>query len=258
MRSTRFAVVLAVAVAACVHADSAVYSTNAVGYVRVTVPGNGGVCLIGINLKRVNGDGPLLASEVFGTDQLEKGDEPGLADTVYVWNPGSADSGGYTIVFQRPDGAFYDATTMTAFDPLIPTGAAVFVRTRAGSADRRIFLTGEVVYDTPRRMAIPAGLSVLANPYAAPLDLNSPAGAEWSGATAAVLPTLADNVWIWNPNKQAGGGYDVFFLHGSTGKWHRIDAPSVIATDAVLAVGRGAFYSARQPYVNPLTRPYPR
>jgi hypothetical protein len=258
MKNTLISVVLAVAVAACVQADNAVYSSNAVGYVEVTVPGNGGVCLIGLNLKRVNGDGPLLASEVFGTDQLEQGDEPGLADSVYVWNPDTGDSGGYATVFQRLDGAFYDAATMTPLDPVIPTGAAVFVRTKAGTTDRLISLIGEVVYDTPQSMTIPAGLSVLANPYAAPLDLNSSAGTGWSGATAATLPTLADNVWIWNPDKQAGGGYDVFFLHSSTRKWHRIDAPSVVATDAVLAIGRGAFYSARQPYANSLTRPYPR
>jgi hypothetical protein len=117
MKNTLLALVVAVAVAACVQADEAVCSSNTVGYVKVTVPGNGGVCLIGLNLKRVNGAGPRLASEIFGTDQLEKGDEPGLADTVYVWNPGGADSGGYTTLFQRLDGTFCNAATLAAFDP---------------------------------------------------------------------------------------------------------------------------------------------
>ncbi len=258
MNSTILAVAAALAVAVCARGSDAVHCSSVVGYARVTVPGDGGVRLIGVNFGRSSGAGPLRTSDVFGAGQLEKGDEPALADTVYIWDPGKGDGGGYDTVFQRQDGAFYAADTMAAFDPEIPAGTAVFVRTREGTTDRQILLMGEVVHEALQNVSVPAGLSAFASPYAAALDLNQVAGAEWSGATAGVLPSLADNVWIWNPDKQVGGGYDVFFLHSNTRKWHRIDAPGVVADAAVLAIGRGAFYSARQPYVNELTRPYPR
>jgi hypothetical protein len=258
MRNRLGVAVVVLSVLAGLRAEDVGATSSTVGYVRVTVPGNGGVALIGLNLKRANGTAPLKVSEIFGTGQLEKGDTPALADTVHVWDPDRGAGGGFITVFQRLDGAVYDAETLAALDPAIPAGTALFVRTKAGTADRQLFLAGEVVCEEVQQVAIPAGLSMFANPYVATLDLNHDVGGEWPGATAGVVPTLADNVWIWNPNKQVGGGYDVFFLHSGTGKWHRIDAPGVVASNAVLAVGRGAFYNAREPLVNQLTRPYPR
>jgi hypothetical protein len=234
------------------------YSTNVVGYARVTVPGDGGVVLLGLNFKRVGGEAALKASEVFGVGQLERGDEPLLADTVFVWDPSQGGGlGGYDAVFQRIDGVFREVETLAPLDPEIPTGGALFVSTREGSADRQIVVVGEVVYEAQRSVAFPAGLSMLASPYAAPLDLNGGAGPDWSGATAGALPTLADNVFIWNPGKGARGGFDVYYLDRATHRWHSIEAPGVVAGGAVIAVGGGAIYSARSPFVSLLARPYP-
>lgn len=258
MSNTLFAAGVALALGIGAQADDAATVSSTVGYLRVTVPGNGGVALLGHSFKRPNGVAPLKVSEVFRGGQLERGDEPLLADAVYVWDSERGEGGGYRTLFQRLDGTFCDAETLTAFDPELATGAAVFVKTRADTGERQLFLTGEVVNEDVQRLAIPAGLSVLANPYAAALDLNHAVAAEWPGATAALVPTLADNVWIWNPSKLGGGGFDVFYLHSGTGGWHRVDAPGAVASDAVIAAGRGAFYSARRPFVNQLTRPYPR
>ena len=177
--TTLGATVAAVAVAALACVAAAADESTTVGYVRVTVPGNGGVALIGLNFGRANGTGPLRAAEVFG-GQLGSGDAPELADTLYLWNPDRGEGGGYDTVFQRGDGAFWDAEAMTALDPEIPTGTAVFVRTRLGTAERRIFLMGEVPDAAQQRLAVPAGLMALANPYAAALDLNQAAEAAWS------------------------------------------------------------------------------
>lgn len=258
MRTSLCLVVAVVATTVCLCASDTGVVSSTVGYVLVTVPGNGGGTLIGMNLKRTNASAPLLASEVFGTDQLEKGDTASSADVVYIWDAAKAGGGGWNAYFQRPDGSFRDAEILVASDPAVLTGAALFVRTKPGTGNRLIMLTGEVVGEAQQSLAIPAGLSPLANPYATALDLNHAAGDEWSGATAGILPTLADNIWVWNPDKQPGGGYDVYFLHSTTHKWHRIDAPAVAADAALLALGRGGFYSARQPFVNRLTRPYAR
>ena len=99
--STRlFAAVAFLAALAGAWAGDANTTSSTVGYVRVTVPGNGGVALVGLNFKRPNGVAPLRLSEIFGTGQLERGDGPALAGTV----PGL---GAVTarVLFKRATGA---------------------------------------------------------------------------------------------------------------------------------------------------------
>lgn len=234
------------------------YSANVVGYARVTVPGDGGAVLVGLNFRRPGGDTPWTVSAVFGADQLERGDDPLLADTVFVWDPSrNGGRGAYDAAFQRSDGVFCSVDTLDPFDPEVAAGGAVFVRSRPGSAGRRIVVAGEVAVEAERSIAFPAGLRLFANPYAAPLDLNRNVGAEWSDAAAGPLPTLADNVFIWNPGKAARGGFDAYYLDQATRTWLRSDDLGGVAGEAVIPVGGGAVYSARGSFVNVFSRPYP-
>ena len=71
------------------------------------------------------------------------------------------------------------------------------------------------------------------------------------GATGhATNPTRADTVYVWN-----GAGYDSYYLKPD-GKWYYV-VGGAYASNAVIQVGAGAWYKARNAFTNSLVRPYP-
>jgi hypothetical protein len=219
------------------------------GFQQVDIPPAGGVNLVGFSF---SSSSPLYLADVFGADQLTQSTLlPTLADLIYIWNGAS-----YDIYFQKTDGLFYDGS-----DPFgapttteIQTGTAIFLQSPSGAVQTNTITLSGTVLMTDSESQVYDGLITIANPYPSEMDLNS-TNFNWSAATSGFLPTLADNVFIWNPNKTGGAGYDVYFLK-SDGKWYEGVSPFPLG-NAVIPAGGGAFYQARNSFTNELVRPFP-
>ncbi|MBM4155967.1 MAG: hypothetical protein FJ221_13225 [Lentisphaerae bacterium] len=249
-----FVAVAAVAVTASVAlAQTNVYSRNAVGAVRVDVPPAGQFVLAGFNFKAIGGDDATF-SALFGTNQLVKNTLNTKATRIYLWDPAKGGGGGYWIFFQKPDGQFYnrDASTIPT-NPVIRIGEGFWVQSpNDATTNTSIFIMGEVVSTQQFDRVTPNGFFMIGNPYASPLDLNG-TNLTWmaDGAFGHNLASQADNVYIFN-----GVGYDRYFLK-TDGKWYVALSPFPLATNAVIPVGSGAWYKAKNVFTNKLVRPYP-
>ena len=218
------------------------------GFQRVSIPPAGGVNLVGFNF---SSNQPIYLEDVFGTNQLvQSAALPTLADNIYIWNGAT-----YDIYFQKTNGLFYDGANPfgASVDVEIQPGAALFLQSpQSSSTTNVITLSGSVLLDASAAQGY-AGLVTIANPYPSDLDLNS-TNYDWSAASAGILPTLSDNVYIWNPAKAGGAGYDVFFLK-TDGKWHEATGGFALG-NAVIPAGGGAFYQAKGTFTNEVVRPF--
>lgn len=217
------------------------------GFTKVDIPPAGGVNLVGFNFGFSQ---PLYLEDVFGTTQLVQGNLPTLADKVYIWNGAS-----YNIYFQKSDGLFYDYSIPfgSPITEEVTSGTAIFIQSSSGtSVTNTITLSGSVLM-TDSEEQVNGGLLTFANPYPTALDLNG-TNCDWSDATKGFLPTLADVVYIWNPEKAGGSGYDSFFIK-TDGKWYEYSSPSTLG-NAIVPSGGGAFYSAKNVFTNEIVRPF--
>jgi hypothetical protein len=229
-------------------------SSTVVGIVKVQVPPAGGMVMAGFNFKPANGESASL-TEVFGTDQLVKANLPTQATKIYIWDPNKAGGPGYHSYYQRLDGQFFNAGTLQASEGRIRSGEGFWIQSPSGGSAQVIHLKGEVIFDDAIERPTPQGLLMIGNPYATALDLNDEKInwlADGYRATSNNLPTLADTVFIWNGK----GNYKTYYLR-DTGKWHHTTSPFALASDAIIPVGGAAWYSAKNPFVNLLVRPYP-
>ena len=232
--------------AATVASAQDVVTLGTFGFQKVDIPPAGGANLVGFNF---TSDEPVYLEDVFGTNQLKQGFLPTLADNVYIWNGNS-----YDTYFQKADGKFYNANSpSTPATTEVVSGMAMFLQSPSGaSATNTITLSGAVLMTDSETNEID-GLITFSNPYPTPLDLNG-TNVDWSGATTGFLPTLADKVYIWNPEKTGGAGYDSFFIK-SDGKWYEADSPSTLG-QAIIPPGGGAFYDAKNTFTNEIIRPF--
>lgn len=222
-------------------------SLGVTGIQRFEIPPAGGVNFIGFNFTSTE---PLYLEDVFGTNQLTQSFLPTMADRVYLWN-GST----YDIFFQKTDGLFYNGANISEQKTAeVKPGTALFIQSPSASTDTNtIWISGSVSM-TPFESQVYEGLVAIANPYPTAMELNS-TNFDWSAATSGILPTLADNVYIWNPNKETGPGYDVYFLKPD-GKWYEGKSPFPLG-NPVIPVGGGAFYQAKNSFTNDVVRPFP-
>ncbi|MCX6997037.1 MAG: hypothetical protein NTV49_08095, partial [Kiritimatiellaeota bacterium] len=231
-----------------------VFSPNGVGYAVVQVPPAGGYALCGLNFMP-GGNDPTTLPDLLGTNQLVRNSAYTLASQVLLWDSeAQGGAGGYLAVFQKPNGNFYLTQTPTvAVIPGIGLGEALWIQSPKGAtATQTVLLAGDVPTDPVMPQFVPAGLSMFANPYAAPLDLND-TNLHWvaNGATARNAYTLADQLCLWT-----GTGYNNLYLRASDQKWH-YQSGGLLATNAVIAPGAGAWYKAKQAVTNWIVRPYP-
>ena len=223
-----------------------VVTLGTVGFQKVNIPPAGEANLVGFNF---TSDQSLYLEDVFGTNQLTQGFLPSLADTVYIWSGTQYDS-----FFQKTDGVFYNVNSpSTPATAEIASGMAIFLQSPAGSSSTNTITLSGAVLMTDSETNTVAGLITFSNPYPTSLDLNG-TNTDWSGATTGFLPSLADNVHIWNPQKSGGAGYDSFFIK-SDGKWYELDSPSTIG-QAIIPPGGGAFYDAKNTFTNEIVRPF--
>ena len=216
------------------------------GFQKVNIPPAGGVNLVGFSFTSSD---PLYLEDVFGADQLTQGFLPSLADKVYVWNGAS-----YNTYFQKSNGTFYSLSSPgTPATEEVVSGMAMFLQSPSGaSATNTITLSGSVLM-TDSEIQINDGLVAISNPYPTPLDLNG-TNCDWSAATKGFLPSLADTVYIWNPEKSGGAGYDSFFIKANE-KWYELSSPSTLG-QAIIPAGGGAFYDANNLFTNEIVRPF--
>ncbi len=215
------------------------------GYQKVDIPPAGGVNLVGFSF---TSDQPLYLEDVFGIDQLKQGFLPSLADTVYIWNGSS-----YNTYFQKSDGLFYSLSTGTPATEEVVSGMSMFLQSPSGASTTNVITLSGSVLMTDSEEQINDGLITFANPYPTPLDLNG-TNCDWSGATTGFLPSLADTVYIWNPEKAGGAGYDSFFIKTDE-QWY--DLSSGTLGQAIIPAGGGAFYDAKNTFTNDVIRPFP-
>ncbi len=217
------------------------------GFQKVDIPPAGDVNLVGFSF---SSDQPIYLEDVFGTNQLTQGVVPSLADTLYIWNGSS-----YDFYFQKADGLFYDGSNPfgASVTSEIAPGTALFLQSPSSAAmTNTITLSGSVLMADFELLSYD-GLLTIANPYPTKMDLNS-LDFDWSEATPGVVPSLADIVYIWNPDKTGGAGYESFFIK-SDGKWHEITSPFALG-NAVIPLGGGAFYQAKNTFTNEVVRPF--
>ena len=225
------------------------------GFQKVNIPPARGVNLIGFSFSSSE---PIYLEDVFGTDQLtQTALLPTQADNIYIWNPNKVPTPGYDIFFQKTNGSFYDGGNPFG-DPVtaeIYPGTALFLQSPASAVSTNVITLSGSVLMTDFESQSYDGLVTIANPYPVEMDLNS-TDFDWSDATSGFLPTLADNVYIWNPEKVPNPGYDTYFLKSTDGKWHEAGSPFPLG-QAIIPAGGGAFYQAKNSFSNDVVRPFP-
>jgi len=232
---------------ACVFAQSGA-TIGVFGVSRISIPPAGGVNLVGFSF---SSSSSLFLEDVFGTNQLTQTTLlPTFADLVYIWN-GST----YDIYFQKTNGQFYDGANPFGAPKTtqISSGTAVFLQSPSSATlTNYIYFSGDVLVTDFEGQSY-SNLTTIANPYPTDLDLNG-TNVDWSAATSGFLPTQADNVFIWNPDKAGGPGYDVYFLKSDL-KWYEATLPFPLG-NPVIPSGGGAFYQAKNSFTNAINRPF--
>ena len=222
-------ILVAGALAASVIAATAqeVLSANAVGYIKKTLPANGGLVAMGIPLDPMD-----EADVVFGNSSVAE--EAPVGSMVYFWDagaqnwlPGSKTSKGW--------GAF--ATRV------VQAGEGFFLQGNPSDAtDRDVTITGEVPPIAQLSRAIPGGgaLGTVANPY--PVDF------VFGDSDLAVNASVGSMVYFWDVASQN-------WLPGSkTSKgWGAFATRQVLAGDGFFLqeTGAGSTWDAARPYTWP-------
>jgi hypothetical protein len=219
---------------------------------EITLPPAGEATLIGFNFATQQ---PLALEEVFGTGSLVSASDPADADGVYLWNDGGQ---AFVQYFRKGDGNFYKASDPNG-SPVavtVESGDALFLRSPAiSTATNRFYIAGPVSLVDITEMVY-GDTIVFANPYPADLNLNR-SDIDWSAATAGALPTLADQVHIWSPEKIGGPGFENYYLKsvGGSNEWYSGVSPFMPA-DPIIPAGGGAVYTAIHTFTNQVVRPF--
>jgi hypothetical protein len=229
-----------------------VTSVNIVGYCQVAIAPSGQVVMVGLNFEGLNGASNTLAN-LMGTNQLIQSNLGAQADRIYIWDPNKAGGPGYYSIFQKPNGNFYSVTAPTiATNPVLFSGNAFWIQSaNSASNTHNILLMGAVPLETSISSGFPQNLVMFANPYSVPLDING-TNINWiaNGATAKNISAQADQIYVYN-----GGAYSAYYLKLSDSQWHNVIG-NAVATNAIIPVGAGAWYQAKNAFTNSFAIPY--
>ena len=224
--------------------DKDIGNPEAVGYAVVGIPPEGRANLVAYNF-RASGGADMTLEDQFGTNVLTQGVVPTMADTVSYWD------GSYTVYFQKPDGKFYasDDPFGNPVNPILGPGQSFWLQSpvTAGQTNE-VYLVGEISDTATHTQALHVGYNLLDAPYPGNRAV-SDNDYQAEGGTGAILPTLADMLWIWN-----GAGYDSFFLT-SLGAWGDPLNPWGPNQDPAIPSGVGAWYDAKSAFTTILDRP---
>ena len=207
-------IAIAGALAASVVAASAqgeVLSANAVGYIKRTVPANGGLEVISYALN------PMPYSGVTWFTNTSVASEMPNLSAAFFWNP----------TIQRWTGAVKSGKgiwDVTAASKQILPGEMFFLKTPAGAPAQEVTITGEVPDDATLERAVVGGnaIAALGNPY--PVDIaftntdvakkaaNLSAAFFWNPTTGRWIGAVKSGKGIWDVTAvaktiQAGEGF---------------------------------------------------
>jgi len=217
MKKTLVAVLGMAMMAPMAWAQTNVLSQNAVGYVKITVPGNGGLVLIRHDFENIDGSPSTIASII--------GDQMADGTTVFKWDRSAG---------QYATGAVYtDLGPGLQFwtnDQPIERGDAMFVVNGAGAPATEVYLLGEVPGDNNGAATTPVANSYgfVGYPYPAAVDFDTtdiatqaPDGAvlfRWDPITqnyispGPVKTDLGPGLVFWTPAGTVIAPGEAFFL----------------------------------------------
>lgn len=217
MKKTLVAVLGMAMLAPMAWAQTNVISQNAVGYVKVTVPADGGLVLIRHDFESIDGSDITIASII--------GDQMADGSTVFKWNraAGAYETG---AVFTDLGGGF----TFWSNDQPIERGDAMFVVNGAGAPETDVYLLGEVPGSNngADTTDVPNSFGFVGYPYPVAVDFDTtdiatqaPDGAtlfRWDAATQGyitpgpVKTDLGGGFVFWTPAGTIIQPGEAFFL----------------------------------------------
>jgi len=247
-------VVACIVVALSAQGADDVHSVNVGAVKTITIPaasGGASFSLLGINFDAFSdGDANLLG--VLG-GKITASFLPTLADQVWLWDGTQYKQ--YAI--HTKDNQFHPADINwedTTNNPAIIPGDALWIVTPNGRPAFDLTLTGQAVADATYGVPITNGFNFVAYPYSADINLQD-AVTVAEGGSASFLPTLADQIWLWN-----GTSYEQYALKDSDGKWRgtaEADWTNTPPTDVSISIGEGFWYvRAAAPFTWTETIPY--
>jgi len=205
---------------AIVSADT-VTSENIVGYNKFQI--KDGLQMPGLQFI---GTGDSTPESLFG-DSLPVGSK------VYIWGNDGTNAGYVsTVTYIKPPFP-PGAATKWDDDPVIPLGAAYWVRLPADiSTNIEVVISGDVLMNSNKVVTVEPGLQLICNPYPVALTVGD----------LDITPSIGDKVYIWeNDGTNAGYVATVTYVQppfppGALAKW---DDSSV-----VIGVGQGFWYKS--------------
>jgi len=229
MKKTGIAVVVMLLAVGAL-AQSEVKSVNAVGYVKVTLPGNK-LTMCAFNFDPVNGTNGVPLADVLG-DQLVGGGSVGDSDNVIVWSRSLLE---YETFFKIPDYGWY-TPGFELMTNRVYNGDAFWIFNRQ-SSQQEVTFAGEVV-DIPagtNSLQFGQGLTMFGYPYPAEKMLSTTA--LFDAAQKAYSVGDADNLIVWDSDAQE---YITYFPVPDYG-W--VDAAAGFdLVDFPVEMGRGMWY----------------
>jgi len=244
MKKTGIAVVVMLLAVGAL-AQSEVKSVNAVGYVKVQVPGNA-LSLCAFNFDPVNGTNGVLMTDVLG-DQLTGGFDAGSADNVMFWDRASQQ---YQTYYKLEGFGWLDAVAFTPMTNRVYNGDGFWIRSNQSGAQEVTF-AGEVVDIAAgtNSMFFGQGLNMFGFPY--PAEKNVTATTLYTSAKKGFDAGSADNLIVWDAGSQQ---YATFYALDGFG-W--FDAVNFVPADFNLQLGVGYWYLRNDASVTTWMEPQP-
>lgn len=235
-----------------VQAQDPVYSVNAVGYTKVTIPAAGGLTQIGFNYDAVGEQTKTLA-EIFGPQTLKT--YYGLqfySDVVYIWVNDGAGSGEYLSYFKTDEttwlqvgGTVHDPATLP-----VPAGTGMWIQgaVNLNPDPHDIYLHGEVKVTTTSDLVLQRRLNLQANPFATNLDFGDYDWTTIANTTGHGIQAYSDVVYKWN-----GTSYDTYILNNYSPQgqqWDKKVTGGVIKENPVIGPGQAFWFDANNESVS--------
>jgi hypothetical protein len=226
-------IAIAGALAASVIAASAqeVHSANAVGYIKRTVPANGGLEVISYALN------PMPYSGVTWFTNTSVASEMPNYSWAYFWNDGTQ----RWVGSQKSGKGAWDGVGMAK---VVLPGEMFFLKTPPGAADQDVTITGEVPDDPTLERAVIGSdnNAALGNPY--PVDV--------AFTNLGVAQTAANYSWayFWNPTT----GRWIGTQKSGKGAWDGVGlAKTVLAGEGFFLkdLNPGSVWTNTKPYTWP-------
>ncbi|MBL7076466.1 MAG: hypothetical protein ISS31_03245 [Kiritimatiellae bacterium] len=215
-----------------------VKSENVAGVYTKTLPSNGGLLLVAVQVDPFDSADANLAG-VLGTDQLRgfisKVQSP---DKVYVWN-----GTGYDIYWLE-GGEWVDESGPT--NPPIETGDAFWIRSAQNEDDPLdLTITGQAVESTDITTPISAGLNLAGYPFSSKIAVNDTDFINDGASQFESKKTSSDKIYLWD---NVNGGYTILISNLGNDYWHLEGSDGSTPATEEITLGDAFWYKAEGGY----------